>query len=139
MTNIRKDWKPTKKSAQASRERKKALKVELEIKYDQLKKENAQLGTQITELETENKVLKGEFVHLQNLITHSAHLSKMMDKANLANAPLLTLPNTISDTTAALFYLMVVLKTFGQQFPVANTYGPVISEIRPASPMQEVM
>jgi len=128
-----------KKSAQASRERKKALRVELEIKYDQLKQENAQLGTQITELETENKVLKGEFVHLQNLITHSAHLSKIMDKANLANAPLLTLPKNVSETTAALFYLMVVLKTFGQQCTSLNTFGPAISEIRPASPMQEVM
>jgi len=127
-----------KKSAQASRERKKALRVELETKFDSLKAENASLSKQITELETENKVLKGEFANLQNLIDQSAHLTKLMEKANL-NAPMVSLPPTVTDNTAAALYLMIVLKAFGHYFSSMNTFGPVVNEIRPSSPVQEVM
>jgi len=129
-----------KKSAQASRERKKALRSELEAKFDSLQSENASLSKQITELETENKVLKGEFANLQNLITQSAHLSKLMEKANM-NAPIISLPPTIRDNSAAALYLMIVLKAFGHYFTSTsiNTYGPVVNEVRPSSPVQEVM
>jgi len=76
-----------KRSAQASRERKKALKIELEAKVEELVEENSQLGTSITELETENKVLKNEFVHLQRLISESSILSKLMARANMSLLP----------------------------------------------------
>jgi len=122
-----------KRSAQASRERKKALKVELEQRVDELTEENANLGTQITELETENKVLKNEFIHLQRLIGDSSILSKLMAKASTPNTiPTTTvLPTTsiaqketdfskqIQNTNyngAAFTYLMVILYTFGQHF-----------------------
>ena len=69
-----------KKSAQASRERKKALKVELEAKLQILTRENASLHTQTTQLETENKVLKNEFIQLQNLINDSTVMSKLLNQ-----------------------------------------------------------
>jgi len=76
-----------KKSAQASRERKKVLKVELEQKLKELATENSSLGTQITQLETENKVLKSEFVHLQRMISESPILSKMLARSNMEGLP----------------------------------------------------
>lgn len=71
-----------KKSAQASRERKKVLKDELELKVEELEAENSELATAITEMETENKVLKREFISLQKLINESVVLSKLMAQVN---------------------------------------------------------
>jgi len=127
-----------KKSAQASRERKKQLKVLLEHKVKELTAENSELGTKITQLQTENKVLKGEFVHLQRMISESPILSKMMARSNMESLPELDpkmrkeLPPAL--TNAACFYLMVMLYSFGQHFtsvqmaPINNslplTYTP---------------
>jgi len=143
-----------KRSAQASRERKKALKVELEQKVDELTEENANLGTQITELETENKVLKNEFIHLQRLIGDSSILSKLMAKASTPNSTPILNPNLLQLSTipsqetdiskqqpqnyngAAFTYLMVILYTFGQHFnnnktsPLSlNVFPPAISSV----------
>jgi len=124
-------------SAQASRERKKQLKTLLEDQMTTLSEENKKLGTEITQLETENKVLKSEFVQLQTLIYESPILSKMMaqqfsmslpsieemeqkkmnklqERADATTPPLFT-PSLNSDP-AALMYLMVMLRTFGQYF-----------------------
>lgn len=109
-----------KKSAQASRERKKQLKIHLEHKVKELTAEKSELGTKITQLETENKVLKGEFVHLQRMISESPILSKMMARSNMESLPEVDpkmrkeLPPTL--TNAACFYLMVMLYSFGQHF-----------------------
>lgn len=127
-----------KRSAQASRERKKALKVELEQKVDELTEENANLGTQITELETENKVLKNEFIHLQRLICDSSILSKLMAKAS---SPMpssnstqvketdanLTLPTNSNNYGAAFTYLMVILYSFGQHFNNSTKLPPMLN------------
>jgi len=96
--------------------------------------ENATLGTEITKLEAENKVLKSEFVQLQNLIYQSPVLSKLMAQKISLNLPSieemenkkfeklqrskepssplpLFTPSTSSDPTA-LMYLMIVMQTF---------------------------
>eukprot|EP01114_Cavostelium_apophysatum_P017004 TRINITY_DN4956_c0_g1_i1.p1 TRINITY_DN4956_c0_g1~~TRINITY_DN4956_c0_g1_i1.p1 ORF type:complete len:287 (-),score=60.95 TRINITY_DN4956_c0_g1_i1:73-933(-) len=116
-----------KRSAQASRERKKALKIELEQKVDELVEENAQLGTAITELETENKVLKNEFIHLQRLIGESSILTKLMARANMSLLPP-EVPETADGQAnrnaanpTAFFYLMIVLYTFNQHFNQMRT------------------
>jgi len=113
-----------KRSAQASRERKKALKSELEQKVNSLKAENADFSTTITELETENKVLKNEFLHLQRLISDSAMLSKLMARANASLLPhsedifppeklgFENMPRNLN--SAAMMYLMIVLYSYGQ-------------------------
>lgn len=104
-----------KKSAQASRERKKALKAELEVKLESLTKENAVLRDRIIQMDTENKVLKNEYVELQNLISNSKIMSN-----SLASTPL---PIQIDSTepvkpnqAAAALYLMIVLHSFGNMF-----------------------
>lgn len=136
-----------KRSAQASRERKKALKIELEQKVEELSEENSSLGTAITELETENKVLKNEFIHLQRLIGESSILSKLMAKANVNSSTSETTEtqtNTSASTTdststivdplsqaldslapppmntTAFMYLMIVMYTFSQHFSNVN-------------------
>jgi len=95
------------------------------------------LGTEITQLETENKVLKSEFVQLQTLISESPILSKMMAQKFSMSLPsieemeqkkmdkikertestvsTLFTPSLNSDP-AALMYLMIMLRTFGQYF-----------------------
>jgi len=118
-----------KKSAQASRERKKELRIELESKVSSLTKENANIAYEITELTTENRVLKNEYIHLQKLINDSSVLSKAMAWATMNTklqqqlqhmagtkpAAPYNFEGNVSQTTAAL-YLMVVLHSFSQYF-----------------------
>jgi len=116
-----------KRSAQASRERKKQLKVELEQVVDKYVEENGTLATQITELQTENKVLKAEFVQLQRLITESAVLSKLMARANMTFLPPTNVDPNVQPTStqqaAAMWYLMIVLYSFNQYFtPAPSSY-----------------
>eukprot|EP01116_Phalansterium_solitarium_P025627 TRINITY_DN9900_c0_g1_i1.p1 TRINITY_DN9900_c0_g1~~TRINITY_DN9900_c0_g1_i1.p1 ORF type:complete len:568 (-),score=127.71 TRINITY_DN9900_c0_g1_i1:149-1726(-) len=66
-----------KKSAQASRERKRQLKDLLEDDVNELTADNSQMEREIIELETENRVLKSEFIHIQELINNTPHLAKM--------------------------------------------------------------
>jgi len=102
-----------KKSAQASRERKKLLRAELEVKLDFLTRENSELQIQMTQLATENKVLKNEFIQLQNMVNESAasklnyDLPIRFDEDSKSN---------VNTQTAAALYLMVVLHSFGQHF-----------------------
>jgi hypothetical protein len=140
-------------SAQASRERKKQLKVLLEDQMGQLEVENKQLGNEITQLETENKVLKGEFVQLQTLIAQSPILSKLMAQQislnipsveameqkqmqrleelnNSSKLPLFT-PSATTDP-AAFMYLMVVMQTFSQFFNKIPTNTPSIQMPSPS-------
>jgi septal ring factor EnvC (AmiA/AmiB activator) len=119
-----------KKSAQASRERKKQLKDELEKKVLDITAENRRMATEITQLETENKVLKGEFIQLQKIIADSPVLSKLMDRATSVQLALSDkermmkaeeIPSSSSTSspnsnTAAFMYLMIVLQSFGQHF-----------------------
>ena len=128
-----------KKSAQASRyllfstlvmlfrERKKALKVELEQKVEILTKENAFLRTQMIQLETENRVLKNEFVQLQNTISESAIMSRAMAK-QLSLLPTESVDGTVDKNTAqaaATLYLMMVLHSFGQYFKAPQSPAPL--------------
>jgi len=122
-------------SAQASRERKKQLKNYLEEQMNTLSQENSKLGTEITQLETENKVLRSEFIQLQNLIAQSPILSKVkaqqysislptmeqleqkkldriQSKIDSPSLPLFA-PSTSTDPSA-LMYLMVLMQTFNQ-------------------------
>jgi len=115
-----------KKSAQASRERKKQLKTELEIQVNYLVEENSSLGTQITELETENKVLKNEFLQLQRLISDSAILSKLMARANMSlMPPVPETPVKPSSTAqiAAWWYLMIVLYSFNHYWKTSDNFS----------------
>lgn len=73
-----------KRSAQASRERKKQLKMELEAQVTRLQTENKELQTTINELETENKILKSEFTHLQGLVSNSPLFTKFQDPQSTA-------------------------------------------------------
>jgi len=121
-----------KKSAQASRERKKALKAELEIRLEFLTQENAELLTEITVLETENRVLKNEFMQLQNMVNESALASKLMAKQLSADLPAKfeSEDPKATNNAAAAFYLMFLLSV-GQTFmknPV-SVNSPVSSSI----------
>jgi len=123
-------------SAQASRERKKQLKNTLEEQMADLAQENMKLATEITQLETENKVLKSEFIQLQNLIAQSPILSKFLDqqismslpalehkriqqKTEYAEQANLFAPSASTDP-AAFMYLLIVLQTFSQYFNKTN-------------------
>jgi len=128
----RKRLEANKRSAQLSRERKKSLKLELEQKLDSLSQENESLGTQIIQMETENKVLKGEFIQLQKLISESPVLTKMMDRATSMALPMpQDAPPASSETKtlfspgtfdpAAFMYLMIVLQSFNQHFGGMNS------------------
>jgi hypothetical protein len=144
-------------SAQASRERKKHLKNTLEEQANQLLQENSKLGIEITQLETENKVLKGEFLQLQNLIAQSPIFSKLMAQRislnlpsveqmeqkrlerlemNSKSLPLFT-PSQSSDPTA-LMYLMIVMQTFSQFWntQIANSAKLATRVIPSVSPLQ---
>lgn len=76
-----------KRSAQASRERKKQLKTELEAQVSRLVSENKDLQSSITELEAENKILKSEFNHLQGLVSNSPLFSKFQSMATSSQQP----------------------------------------------------
>jgi len=104
-----------KKSAQASRERKKALKAELEIKLESLTKENAQMRDRIIQMDTENKVLKNEFVELQNLIGNSKIMSNSLSATPLP-IQLDSAETVKPNQAAAALYLMIVLHSFGNMF-----------------------
>jgi hypothetical protein len=109
-----------KKSAQASRERKKVLRTELEEKVDNLTRENANLLLSITAVETENRVLKNEFVQLQNLINDSTSMTKFAAMQQYNN-PLQydtspVLKGIVSSPMAAALYMMVVLNSFSHYF-----------------------
>jgi len=127
--------KANKKSAQASRERKKEEKIQLEQVVEELSKENKLMETEITQMETENKVLKGEFVQLQKLISDSAILSKLMARAasmqlaasdnermmkeasSSKKIPFSLSKDSFSNVNPAAFmYLLIVLQSFGQYF-----------------------
>jgi hypothetical protein len=87
----------------------------LEIKLDSLTKENAFLRDRIIEMKTENKVLKNEYVELQNLISNSKIMSNSLASTPLpiqidSNEPVK--PNQ----AAAALYLMIVLHSFGGMF-----------------------
>jgi len=114
-----------KKSAQASRERKKVLKTELEEQVSGLTKENENLETEITELNTENRVLKQEFVHLNNMVNSSPYLAKLMAQYEYAQANYKKLLDTyepvkgvpVGNTPeAAAAMLLIVLHSFSQHF-----------------------
>jgi len=99
-----------KKSAQASRERKKILKGDLEFKLQELFQQNQTLSKEIIQLETENKVLKNEFIQLQNIISQST-LPLLGSTLKFEEAET---SNTFSGT--AFMYLLIVLETFSQHF-----------------------
>jgi hypothetical protein len=115
-----------KKSAQASRERKKNLRGELEQKVIDLSKENTNLQIQITEVETENKVLANEVIQLQKLIEDSTQMTKFAAMQQYNN-PLqfdtsrLLKPITASPVAAAL-YMMAILNTYGHYFTNLPSY-----------------
>jgi len=106
-----------KKSAQASRQRKKALKIELEAKLAFLSKENADILSQMASLETENKVLKTEFIELQGLISNASK-SFELDNTNLKS----------NSSIVAMLYLLVVLYSFRGHFApssLPNSVNPI--------------
>lgn len=74
-----------KKSAQASRERKKALRSNLEDRVNSLADDNASLAEEMEKLESENKDLKREFDQLQQALSvkvteSSSMLSELMEE-----------------------------------------------------------
>jgi len=106
-----------KRSAQASRERKKQMRDELEGKVISLTKENADLQIAITAMQTENKVLKEEFIQLQNIINDSAaSITKLSPKMQYDASDDLKKPKLASSPFAAAIYLMIFLNSFGQYF-----------------------
>jgi len=119
-----------KKSAQASRERKKALKVELEGRIEVLEKDNIEMRTLMTSLETENKVLKNEFILLQKLIGDSTakagNYNYSMEK--LASKYGLKLK---SPSAASTFYLLLLISSFGQQFNNVSKLNQKRNDLNP--------
>jgi hypothetical protein len=71
-----------KKAAQASRERKRQLKAELEKHFEHLRQENKELQSNLHELETENRILKNEFAHLQSIVTNTSLLTRLLQAAD---------------------------------------------------------
>jgi len=141
-----------KKSAQASRERKKVLKSELELKVQQLSEENRSLGKEIIELETENKVLKSEFIQLQRIISQAPAISlgKTSEEIRSPSNGKITHSKTTQGevksmesncppvfSAAAFMYLVIVLQSFSQHFTsllpeskrqlmeLSNTHAPI--------------
>ncbi len=103
-----------KKSAQASRERRKTLKAELEVRVDLLQNENIQMHALITEMETENKVLKNEFLQLQSLIADATAMSRSYNAALekfMANSGM----KSHGQPATAVLYLYFLMQYF-QQF-----------------------
>jgi len=120
-----------KRSAQASRERKKQMKTELEGKVVSLTKENAELQIAITAMHTENKVLKEEFIQLQNMITEST--SSITKLGASSTTPLQydssneeikksKITSNSSSPFATAIYLMIFLNSFGQYFNKMSAY-----------------
>jgi len=115
-----------KRSAQASRERKKQLKALLEERVIGLTKENSHLTISIAQLETENKVLKNEFIQLQNLIDESTSMSKFAARSQFN-------PNSIKSTVpssplAVALYIMVVLNSFGNYFSTIPLQKQIVNQ-----------
>jgi len=126
-----------KKSAQASRERKKHLKGELETRLESLQKESIEMHALITSLETENKVLNNEFLQLQRLIgdatTMSNSFNYSMEKFALKNGLKLKSP-----AAATMFYLLYMLHSYGQQFnnnSNSKLNDNIFNVISPAAPI----
>jgi len=104
-----------KKSAQASRERRKSLKSELEILVGNLQQENKSLQKTITELGTENQVLKKEFVTLQHIIMENPLLSKLFSKASNFILPPMEDTTNSTITSIAAIQMIILLYSFRQQ------------------------
>jgi hypothetical protein len=98
-----------KKSAQASRERRKALKSELESKLDVLVKENTDISSQLTLLETENKILRGEYTQLQSLIADATARAKGFGPEDAV--PL----KKNNFLTSAFYYFLYAMYAYQQQ------------------------
>eukprot|EP01117_Protostelium_nocturnum_P016193 TRINITY_DN635_c0_g1_i1.p1 TRINITY_DN635_c0_g1~~TRINITY_DN635_c0_g1_i1.p1 ORF type:complete len:367 (+),score=169.62 TRINITY_DN635_c0_g1_i1:259-1359(+) len=117
-----------KKSAQASRERKKALRIKLEENLSLMSTENIQLSDEIKKLEEENQELKNQFANLRNLIRESSILNSKTDPSESTKvelpkeipaepSELLKLSEgTTPASNAASLYLMVLLYSFSQHF-----------------------
>jgi len=93
-----------------------------------LNNENTQLQTEITELETENKVLKNEFIHLQKMINDSPFFSKLLARANMTmpsvdlsyynqNQDLAKDTLTSTNNTAVALFLAFMMNSFNNFFP----------------------
>jgi len=113
-----------KKSAQASRQRKKVLKADLEEKFEQYTTEHEKLKEEVISLETENRLLKTEFLHVQKMITDSPFLTKflMAQLMNLVheNPQALKIPSsTVANNPgqmASMVCLLMILHSFGPFF-----------------------
>jgi len=131
-----------KKSAQASRERKKLLRGELEDKIVALTKENANLLISITAVETENKVLQNEFVQLQNMINDSTSMTKFAAMQQYNN-PLqydtsAALKGIVSSPMATALYMMVVLNSFSHIFNKQAAFSDTAQSLLSSSNTIEV-
>jgi len=108
------------------------MKTELEGKVVSLTKENAELQIAITAMHTENKVLKEEFIQLQNMITEStSSITKL--GASSSTTPLQydssneeikksKISSNSSSPFATAIYLMIFLNSFGQYFNKMSAY-----------------
>lgn len=123
---------------------------------EEISKEKRKLETAITQLETENQVLKGEFIQLQRLISESAVLSKLMARAasvSLAKSDdermqkELELKQEIATSNpsedllssngnaAAFMYMMIILQSFGPHFANLQPQYPSLTLPTPLAVM----
>jgi len=105
-------------SAQLSRERRKVYQDTLEQSFNEETDRHAKLKQQILELEAENKILKGEFLHFKSLIDRSNLGQAFSSFAENNTLQTMTKSAAAGDLRAqATFamYLLIVLHSFGQQ------------------------
>eukprot|EP01117_Protostelium_nocturnum_P013353 TRINITY_DN4977_c0_g1_i1.p1 TRINITY_DN4977_c0_g1~~TRINITY_DN4977_c0_g1_i1.p1 ORF type:complete len:250 (-),score=68.58 TRINITY_DN4977_c0_g1_i1:130-879(-) len=122
--NVKKEKRleANKRSAQASRDRKKQLKEELEEKVEVLSQEKTEISSEITRLKAENDVMKRELVSLHEMIGQSPLLSKMMERAQTQSLYNInrTEPASTTSPAAAQWYTFIAMHMYLQHFNETN-------------------
>jgi len=113
-----------KRSAQASRERKKAMRNELEEKVTFLTQESASLKAEMNKVELENEMLKKEFEQIRKALSKSDLFQNIQNPTSDAETP---------TSTSASVYLMMVLYSFSQH--LAQQAVPALQSCLPPSPV----
>jgi len=112
-----------KKSAQASRERKKALRSNLEDRVNGLIEDNASLAVEMERLESDNKDLKRQFEQLQQVLSLQVNESSEVLSELMAEKPA---EDAAASSPSASMYLLLVLYSMSQCIKTGTTTTPTI-------------
>jgi len=112
-----------KKSAQASRERKKALRSNLEDRVNGLIEDNASLALEMERLESDNKDLKRQFEQLQQVLSLQVNESSEVLSELMVEKPA---EEAAASSPSASMYLLLVLYSMSQCLKTGNTTTPTL-------------